>query len=308
MTAMAVVIVSYNTRDHLHACLETIPFAEASEVIVVDNASTDGSSEMVRAEFPWVRLIVSSTNSGYGSAANQGMAACLAPYVLLLNGDTRLAPGALHSLSQYLDRHPRAAVVGPRLVNVNGSLQASCYPFPTPLSIFLEESTLGRFVRFVPILRDRYLRTWAYNDSQRVPWALGAALALRREAVDDAAGFDESFFLYYEEVDLCLRLWSAGWEVHFTPVTTVTHVGGASSDQRRTEMSVEWYRSVRRFYRLHYSWIRTIEVIVVVKSIVLARLIRDSLKLRLTTCANEKPELAERANAWRKILSGRVGD
>jgi hypothetical protein len=308
MTAMAVVIVSYNTRDHLRACLETIPFAEASEVVVVDNASTDGSSEMVRTDFPWVRLLVSSTNSGYSAAANQGMAACLAPYVLLLNGDTRLAPGALQALSNYLDRHPRAAVVGPRLVNLNGSLQASCYPFPTPFYIFLEESTLGRFVRFVPVLRNRYLRTWAYNDSRRVPWALGAALALRHEVVDDAGGFDESFFLYYEEVDLCLRLRSAGWEVHFTPITTVTHVGGASSDQRRAEMSVQWFLSVRRFYRLHYSRIQTIEVIIVAKSIVLARLIRDSIKLRLTRCAAEQAGLAERAIAWRKILLGRVGE
>jgi GT2 family glycosyltransferase len=304
---MAVVIVSYNTRDHLRACLETIPRAEASEVIVVDNASTDGSPEMVRAAFPWVRLIESSGNSGYGAAANLGMAACRSPYVLLLNGDTRLAPGALHTLSTYLDRHPCAAIVGPRLVNLNGSLQASCYPFPTPLAIFLEESTLGRFVRFVPVLRDRYLRSWTYDESRQVPWALGAAFALRRDAVEGVGGFDESFFLYYEEVDLCLRLRLTGWDVHFTPDTTVTHVGGASSDQRRAEMSVQWFLSVRRFYRLHYSRLRMIQVMLVVKSIVLARLIRDVIKLRLTRYANERAALIEQSTAWRNILSGRVG-
>jgi GT2 family glycosyltransferase len=306
MTDMAVVIVNYNTRDHLCACLEAIGSNEASEVVVVDNASTDGSPEMVRANYPWVRLIASSTNAGYGAAANVGMAACHAPYVLLLNGDTRVTPGAVHSLSSYLDLHPRAAVIGPRLVNLNGDLQASCYPFPTPLYVFLEESTLGQLIRFVPVLRHRYLRTWSYNHSRRVPWVLGAALAIRRKAVDDAGGFDESFFLYYEEVDLCLRLHSAGWEVHFAPITTVTHVGGASSNQRRTETIVQWFLSIQRFYCLHYSRIQTIELIVVAKIIVLARLIRDSIRLRLDRSASEQAGIGERVIAWREILSGRA--
>lgn len=305
MTAMAVVIVSYNTCDHLRSCLETISFDEASEVVVIDNASADGSADMVRADFPWVRLIMSNTNFGYGAAANLGIAACEAPYVLLLNGDTQLAPDALEQLSAYLDRHSRAAAIGPRLVNLNGSLQASCYHFPTPLYLFLEESAVWRFIRFVPIVRNRYLRTWAYDDSRRVPWALGAALALRRQALDEIDGFDESFFLYYEEVDLCLRLGSAGWEVHFTPVTTVTHVGGASSDQCRGEASVQWFLSVRHFYRVHYSRIQTVEMNVVAKSIVLTRLFRDSIKLRLARDSTDQSALAERVLAWRRILSFR---
>src|SRR3954449_5701176 len=141
---MDVAIVNYNTHEQLRACLMTIPACEAGAVLVVNNASTDGSVEMLRAEYPWVRLIINQANRGYGAALNQAVASCAGEYVLLLNSDTCLAPGALAALSDYLDEHPRVALLGPRLHNLDGTLQASCYPFPTPLHLFLEESTLGR--------------------------------------------------------------------------------------------------------------------------------------------------------------------
>ncbi|HEX3128319.1 MAG TPA: glycosyltransferase family 2 protein, partial [Thermoanaerobaculia bacterium] len=135
---LAVVVVNHNTRDLLRSCLETVR-AEAAEdiaeVVVVDNASTDGSPEMVRTGFPEVRVLANRHNPGYGAGANQGIAACRAPYILLLNSDTRLGGGSVAALTDWLDRHPRAAVVGPRLVNPDGTLQSSCFPELTPFNV-----------------------------------------------------------------------------------------------------------------------------------------------------------------------------
>src|SRR5262249_11131009 len=150
-------------------------------------------------------------------------------YVLLLNSDTLLAPGALAALAQYLDAHPRAAIAGPRLRNADGSLQPSCHPFLGTMQSFLEKSVVARALARLPVVRDHYLLVNSSHAAPRVvPWVLGAALAIRRSAFDQVGGFDESFFLYAEEVDLCYRLKAAGWEVHFAPVTDVVHVGGAS--------------------------------------------------------------------------------
>jgi GT2 family glycosyltransferase len=236
MTPIAVAIVNYNTREHLHACLATVQLEAPSEVVVVDNASSDGSTEMVRADYPWVALHANKTNLGYGAAANQAIASCSAEYVLLLNSDTLLQAGALMALSGYLDLHPHAAIVGPHLVEADGTLQASCYPFPTPLNTFLENSTsailLGRLIRrHIPLLRNFYLRTWPHTSARVVPWLKGAALAIRRTAFDAVGGFDESYFMYFEDADLCYRLNAAGWKVHFVPITTVVHIGGASTSR-----------------------------------------------------------------------------
>src|SRR5258708_164207 len=132
MTPVAVVIVNHNTRNHLRACLASVRAERPAETIVVDNASDDGSAAMVKAEFPEVTVCANETNPGYGAAANQAVARTSLPYILLLNSDTRLQNGALLHLSSYLDRHTRAAIVGPRVLHPNGSLQPSCFPFPTP--------------------------------------------------------------------------------------------------------------------------------------------------------------------------------
>lgn len=305
---MAVVIVSHNTREHLRACLATVLAEAPREVVVVDNASSDGSVEMVESCYPGVLLRANKINRGYGAAANQAIAGCAAPYALLLNSDTLLEPGALGALSAYLDLHPRAAVVGPRLVTPDGRLEASCYPFPTPLNTLLELSALGRpvrLIRHVPVLRDRYVRTWPQTRARVVPWVKGAALAIRRDAFAAAGGFDESFFMYYEEADLCYRLRAAGWQVHFTPVATVVHVGGASTAKSRTEMAVQLLAGNVRFHDRHYSRARLAALNVVMKGIVLARLIIDSIRLPIARGASERAVLSQGLDAWRRVLLGR---
>ncbi len=282
MTTIAVVVINYNTCDHMRACLASLHANDAAAVIVVDNASTDGSPEMVREQFPGVTLHANRTNTGYGAAANQAIAACDADYVLLLNSDTLLPRHALPALQDYLDQYPHAAVVGPRLHNVDGTLQASCYPFPTPWHLFLEDSLLGRVAAHIPGLRERYLRTWRHDRARPVPWVLGAALAIRRAAFLAVGGFDPEYFMYFEEIDLCYRLHAAGWQTHFAPVTAITHLGGASTRQHYAEMQYRLFASMQHFYRRHYSGPQLWLLRLCMTPILMARLARDAVRYRRT--------------------------
>jgi GT2 family glycosyltransferase len=306
MTTLAVVVVNYNTREHLRACLDSVLLQQPAAVLVVDNASSDGSADLVRREFPGVQLLENSANAGYGAGANLGIAHCATDYAVLLNSDTRLERGALEALRNYLDLHPEVAIVGPRLVNGDGTLQASCYPFPTPWQIFLQESAAGHLFRFVPVLRETHLQTSSHTAAREAPWVLGAALAIRRTAFEAVGGFDESFFIYYEEVDLCQRLRRAGWQVHFAPVTTITHIGGASTSQVRAEMLVHWFMSLKHYYRRHYRRLQLIAMLLVVKLVALTRLLRDTLRRCLTRDLRERALLAERSDGWQRILLGKT--
>lgn len=303
--AMAVAIVNHETREHLRACLESLRSAETPEIVVVDAGSTDGSAEMVRRDFPEVRLIAEGDNPGFGVAANRAVALCDSPFVLLLNADTRVPPGAPGALAQYLACHPRAAVAGPRLVNPDGTLQASCFPFIGTVQLMIEKTPLGRWLARVPRLRDRWLLSHSLHDRPRVvPWLLGAAMALRREAFEEIGGFDPAFFMYSEEIDLCYRLKAAGWEVHFAPVATVAHVGGASTGQKRPEMAVRRVASSKLFYRRHYSRLRVLALEAMIGAAMLVRMGRDSLRLAFSRDSRRRSRLAEDLAVWRGALRG----
>lgn len=308
--SISVVIINYNTCQELQACLDSIRPAAASKVVVVDNDSSDGSVEMVRSKYPWVTLHANDTNLGYGAASNRAISGCTTQYVLLLNSDTLLEPGALEALSHYLELHPRAAIVGPRLVNSDGTLQASCYPFPTPLDTFLENSTcaifLGRLIRrSVPGIRRLYWRTWPHDSARIVPWVKGAALAIRLEAFNGVGGFDESFFMYFEDADLCYRMKKAGWEIHFAPVTTVVHLGGGSTEQVRESMAVQQIHSTDLFYRRHSTRWSISVMTVIIKSLMLVKWIGGTFRLSFTRDANKRSAIEEGLAVSKKILLGK---
>ena len=302
--SVSVVVVSYNARDQLRSCLRSVQAANAGEVVVVDNASDDGSPEMVRAEFPEVKLVANRDNVGYGAAANLALKRCDTPYVLLLNCDTVVSSGALGAMTRYLDQNPSAAVVGPRLTRTDGSLLRSCYPDPSPLDFLLDVSNLYRVVERVPFLRELSPRTWSHDRRRQVPWVNGAALAIRREALAGVGGFDERFFMYSEETDLCYRLSRAGWEVHYAPVAEVVHVGGASASRRRADMIVEMYASMACFYQLHYPPRRLSQLGILIGVTSAARIVRDSIRLRLTGEPTARARLATDLSAWHRLLRG----
>ncbi|HEU4699644.1 MAG TPA: glycosyltransferase family 2 protein [Gemmatimonadales bacterium] len=294
---MAVAVINYNTVDHLRTCLASVRATGAREVLVKDNGSTDGSVEMVRREFPEVAVHPDFGNPGYGAAANQAVAACRAPYVFLLNSDTILQPDTLRILAAHLDAHPDAGIVGPRLHNPDGTLQNSARPFFRPI-------TLRPLVRLVPGWRDRSILTWTHDHDRAVPWVVGAALAIRRRAFEAVGGFDPAYFMYSEEVDLCYRLRAAGWTVRFTPATTVVHVGGASTTQRRAAMQVQLYASMRQFYARHYPPGRLTQLDLVLKGQMVVHLLRDRARLALAHDGPDAARLRENIQIWRRVLRG----
>ncbi len=253
MAHLAVIVVSWNTCALLAESLASVAEATAGldvEAIVVDNASTDGSAAMVRADFPTVRLLVNATNVGFARANNLGVAATDAALLLLLNSDARLGGEALQRLLARMRAAPRAGVIGAELRNPDGTFQYSHAPFPTLGMELLMLSGLGRkvFGSWYPSRGPR-----SGDAACTVDWVGGACMLARRAAFEAVAGFDEGYELYGEEVDLCYRLRRAGWEVWYEPAARVVHHGGAGTSQLASLREAHLYRSRLRFFRLHYG-------------------------------------------------------
>jgi N-acetylglucosaminyl-diphospho-decaprenol L-rhamnosyltransferase len=303
--AVAVAVVSFETRELLRRCLLSVRVAEPPETVVVDNGSTDGSIELVRAEFPEVRLIVNHRNRGYGAAANQALAASTAPAVLLLNSDTELEPGALRALGRYLAEHPAAGIVGPRLADVGGRLQPSTLSYPSAADMLLGDTGLHDVVRRVPGLRQRFLRTWTHDAARVVPWVSGAALAIRRSAFEAVGGFDERYFMYWEEVDLCRRMAAAGLETHYAPVTTVVHARSASTSRQAAVMRREWLVSYGRYLATHETRHSRAAQLGLLHLFTHARAIRERLRRRLARDPERRRVLTAAVADWDALLRER---
>lgn len=247
---LSIIIVSWNTRELLADCLaavasELAPFAPgATECFVVDNASSDGSAAMVRARFPWVRLLESSENLGFARGNNLALQQAMGEFVLLLNSDTRLHGGSLAGLVEFLARTPNAGAVGPKLLNGDGTLQPSCHPMLTPAREFWRLAFLDRLLPRATYKCER----WG-NQPHRVDVIKGACLMLRRQALEQVGFLDEEYFMYTEEMDLCRRLALKGWSLWYIPDAVVTHIGEASSKQVAERMYLELYRSKVQFHR-----------------------------------------------------------
>jgi GT2 family glycosyltransferase len=300
---MAVAVINWNTWELLRRCLGSVLAERPAEIVVVDTGSTDGSVEMVRREFPSVALEVLPSNPGYGAGCNAGVRACRADYVLVLNSDTVLRAGAVAALTEVLDREERAAIVGPRVVHPDGSLQPSCYPFPSAAARIFKREPFATLAALVPSLRERYIGRWGHDRTRRVPWVRGAALAIRRRAFEEVGGFDESFVMYFEEVDLCYRLGARGWETHFAPVTDVTHVGGASTRQRRSEMLARYELSLIEFHRRHHRGATLELALGVVRAHAAARLLRDTICYHASLGSSRRARLAADLAVWREVMT-----
>lgn len=225
----------------------------AFEVIVVDNASTDGSADMVAEEHPWAKLIRSERNLGFSAGNNLGIKAASGRSVLLLNPDTLVHPGALAALVQFADSHPEAGIIGPRLLNADGSIQYSCRSFPTLATGFFRNTFLGRLFPKNRFNRDYLLTDWDHNAVREVDWVSGAAMMIRREVLDQIGLLDEGFFMYCEDVDICYRAHRAGWKVMYCPDAVITHMIARASDKNAAAMIIERHKSMFRFFRKHYA-------------------------------------------------------
>lgn len=259
---IGVIVVSYNTAALLGACLDSLAACMLPlRIVVVDNASADGSAALVRERYPHVELIALEANAGYAGGTNTGLEAlqleraAAADYVLVLNPDTEVVPGAIETLADFLAHHPRVGMVGPRLLNRDGSLQTAAFRFPTLL--------MSLFDLFPPgeVLPGRFYGSWWHGrypqETGAAPFAidhpLGACMLLRSAVVCEVGGMDASYFMYSEEVDWCWRIKQAGWAIWQVPAAEVFHVGGASTSQFRWNMFVALYRSRARFVARYYS-------------------------------------------------------
>jgi len=253
---LSICIVSWNTRELLDACLvsiRAIPDRITREVIVVDNASADGTAEMVRINHPDATLIANDANVGYAAGNNQAIAASTGELILLLNPDIVVLERALDTLADFLRGRTQVAAVAPRLALMDGATQASCRSFPTPDVVLYEALGLSRLFPRSRRFGKYRMTWWDYDDERAVDQPMASALMLRAEVLAQVGEMDEQFPIFFNDVDLCKRLWDAGWEIWYTPRASMVHVGGASTSQVRRRMIDESHRSFIRFYRKHYA-------------------------------------------------------
>jgi N-acetylglucosaminyl-diphospho-decaprenol L-rhamnosyltransferase len=252
---LAVAVVNHNAGPFLAGCLDSIAASSgevATEVVLVDNASTDRSVDRATAGHPDVRVIRNPDNRGFARAANQALAATTAPFVLLLNPDAQIVGGKLESLVKVARERPRAGAIGALVRNPDGTIQPSARRVPR-LGEALGHAFLGPLWRENPWTRSYTMAGWDRATEREVGWVSGSAMLLRREVIDEVGPFDEGYFMYVEEVDWCYRFKRAGWEVWHCPDALAVHHGGRSTAQRPAAMQAELQRSRRRFYRKHYS-------------------------------------------------------
>jgi N-acetylglucosaminyl-diphospho-decaprenol L-rhamnosyltransferase len=253
---VTIIVVSFNTRHLLESSLVSTrtQFSGIShEVIVVDNASEDGSAELVAREFPDVILIRNRENRGFACAVNQAIRASCGRYLLLLNSDATLLEGAVQSMVTDLDTHPRAGATGGRLVNPDGSFQGSYADFPTLIGELLLLTGLSRWL-LPPTFPSHTERE--SQDRRVVDWVCGAFLMIRRAALEDVGLLDEDYFMYAEEVDWCHRARRRGWSVVYLPDAQAVHVVGASYGRAPARRRAQIYRSKQLYFRKNHGHVR----------------------------------------------------
>ncbi len=306
MPDLSVIIVNWNVRDLLRRCLHSIlanlPTCSL-EVIVVDNASTDGSMEMVRTEFPQVRLIANPGNRGFTAANNQGLAVARGRYVLLLNPDTEVVGDALETMVAFADAHPDVGVVGPQLLNPDGTVQSSRRRFPT-LATALFESTWLQPCAPRRLLVHYYVLDRPDDEVQDVDWVTGAALMARREAVEQVGPLDEGFFMYSEELDWCRRFRAAGWRVVYLPTARVIHYEGKSSEQVLPARHIHFQTSKIRYFRKYHGPAAAEVLRLVILGNYLWQIGVEGARWLL---GHKRPLRAERIAAYRQVVQSLIG-
>ncbi len=336
MTDLSIVIVSWNVRDLLRRCLQSIYNPEvdcggeqtasasgwtapslALQVIVVDNASSDGSAKMVREGFPNVRLVVNQNNRGFPAANNQGITVADGRYVMLLNPDTEIVSHALTELIAFADRHPAVGMIGPQLLNPDGSVQSSRRRFPTLTTAFIESTwlqpaivdlrsrtLLGSLTAPLRRLLERYYVSDRPDDEiQDVDWITGAAMLARREAINDVGLMDEGFFMYSEELDWCRRFRQAGWRVVYLPTAQIVHHVGKSSEQVVAARHIHFQTSKVRYFRKYNGALAAAALRWYLLATYGWQLAMEGAKWLL---GHRRPLRARRIAAYREVLKSRL--
>lgn len=254
MTLVSVIVPSWNTRELLRACLESLKgsLPPSSEVIVVDNGSRDGSARMVHEQFPWVRLVRNARNTGFAHACNQGVELARGAYVLFLNSDAQVVGDAVRRLVAFLEENPKYGAVAPRLLDADGTTQRAHMRFPNLLTPLFFGTPLERWLPDSFELRRYFARDFDYERDGEVEQPPAACLLMRRKALKTTRPMDESMWLFFNDVDLCRRLWRRGWRIAYRADVAVVHLGGMSTRQY-ADFVPEWHRNRLAYYRKHHG-------------------------------------------------------
>jgi GT2 family glycosyltransferase len=256
MKDISIIIVSWNTKDYLLKCLDAVDRHSGNldlEIIVVDNGSSDQSSQAVMEQYPDVKIIQNDVNTGFVKANNQGFALSTGKYILLLNTDAFINSSTLPNFYEHMENYPDTGAAGCKLLYEDQTLQRSCYSFPTILTELWQFLFLDRIFKNSRIFGKYKMTYWDFNDMREVDSVMGACMILRRKAVDRVGLFDEKIFMYSEEVDLCYRLKKDDWKVRFVPTASAIHIWGGSSVQTPLQSFLNLYKSRVYFFRKHYG-------------------------------------------------------
>jgi len=257
MIDLSIIIVNWNTKDLLRQCLHSL-YNETQkisfEVFVVDNASTDGSLEMLEQEFPKVNLIRNIENLGFAKANNQAIRHSKGRYILLLNPDTLILDNALAKMVNFMDVHPKLGAVGCKILKIDGTVDFRCARrFPTLATEFFEKTGLSKKFSNNRLFGSYLISYWGHGDSREVNLLTGACMMIRREAIEQVGLLDEDFFMYGEDVEWCYRIQKAGWKVFYYSDAEIIHLGGQSSESVKVEMSIEALKSMNLFFKKRYG-------------------------------------------------------
>lgn len=251
---LSITICSWNTQADLRECLRCLELAQREaefEVLVVDNNSADGSPDMVEREFPWVRLFRQYTNLGFTGGHNFLFPHCLGRHILLMNSDAFAQPGAIKEVLASSQRFPEAGIIGPKLLNPDGSLQYSCRRFPDPIAALFRNTFLGRLFPKNKWVRAYLLEDWDHSSAREVDWVSGAVLLITEQVRDCLGGFDPQFYMFCEDVDLCKRCWDAGFDVVYDPIAVFVHKIGSSTNKAPNRMIFRFHKSMYLYYKKH---------------------------------------------------------
>jgi GT2 family glycosyltransferase len=257
MMDLSIIIVSWNAKAYLAECLQSLTRETSrhhSEIIVVDNASTDGSPELVRQHFPHVKLICNESNLGFARANNIGIRQSAGGYVFLLNSDVKVLEGCFGSMYAYMERHPKIGMLGPKILNPDGTLQRSCKGFPTLWNSFCRALSLDTVFPRSKLFGRRLMTYWPHDAICGVEALSGCFWMVRREALGRVGLLDEDFFMYAEDIDWCKRFHEAGWGVVFFPHARAIHYGGASSSNAPVRFYLEMQRADLKYWEKHHGW------------------------------------------------------
>jgi len=302
---VSIIIVNWNTKGILRNCLQSI-YEQTDgidfEVIVVDNASTDGSPNMVRIDFPKVLIIENSENRGFAAGVNRGIVLAKGRYALVLNSDTIICDNAIEKTVRYAHKHPEAAVVGCQVCENSGIIRMTCFDFPSVFSIFCKLFGLAKIFKRNRLLGREQMLWWDRKSERQVHVVSGMFMLVRREAADEVGGMDEDYFLFYEETDWCYRFAEAGWKMLFWPGAKVFHIHGGGQSRKKDSLRsfIQFRKSLLIYFKKHHSSLQgfIVRILLIIDAVVRCIIWAALMILKKLLGKDASTESANMKNYW----------